>query len=411
MTKNSTENKFYLITMFFNMDFQRSLFVLYLLQVGFSEGEIGVFQAALFFSNVLFEIPSGLFADRYGRRPSLIAGFLGMTLNGIGFILFSSFLPFLFLFVLYGISSAMSSGADRALLYDNLAAEGRRSDYVKIIARARSIGALTLGASILVGGFLYEGLGWTGVYLIFAIAKFLGAVIAASLPERRSTSSDDDQLNCTPDNDISPGRGALLWSFYRARDGRALLVLFTCYGLFEMATVPVYIYGQTLFANDGLSIPVIAAVYSAVELITAVMFLASARIADRFSVALIASLTTAVVAALLLFLSLNPGPAFSITAFLLVMSLPAFYETAYDVYINNSMMPSIRASGLSVANLVNALAIGTSYAFFGGIMENLGYGVALQAVAALSIIGLMGALITLNYRARTGDRRQALEYK
>lgn len=114
------------------------------------------FSQSCFFANVALEVPSGLFADRYGRRAALFSGFIGLVLNGIGFLLFTSFLPFAILFCIYGFSLAMSSGSDRALLYDNLVATGREWEYAKILSRVRSVGALSLGASMLAGGLLYE---------------------------------------------------------------------------------------------------------------------------------------------------------------------------------------------------------------------------------------------------------------
>jgi MFS family permease len=108
-----------------NLDVQRGLFVLYLLQLGITQGQIGILQSFLFFSCVALEIPSGLLADRYGRKHSLILGFLGLFISGIGFLLFSDFIPFALIFCLFGASIAMGSGADRALLYDNLLSENR----------------------------------------------------------------------------------------------------------------------------------------------------------------------------------------------------------------------------------------------------------------------------------------------
>lgn len=135
--KQKNDNFYYSLSIFMNLDVQRSLFVLYLLQIGITQGEIGILQSFLFFSAVALEIPSGLLADRYGRKFSLIIGFLGLFISGIGFILFSSFIPFAIIFCLFGASIAMGSGSDRALLYDNLLAEHRADEYPKIITCPR----------------------------------------------------------------------------------------------------------------------------------------------------------------------------------------------------------------------------------------------------------------------------------
>ncbi|WP_241089569.1 MFS transporter [Pseudomonas viridiflava] len=174
---------YYLLSIFMNLDVQRSLFVLYLLQLGVTQGEIGVLQSFLFFSSVALEIPSGLIADRYGRRLSLIIGFLGLSLSGIGFLIFTSFIPFAIIFCLFGASIAMGSGSDRALLYDNLLAEHRAEEFPKVLSRARAIGAVSLGLSMILGGILQDSWSWNSVYIAFVASKLIGALIATLTPE------------------------------------------------------------------------------------------------------------------------------------------------------------------------------------------------------------------------------------
>ncbi|MCZ2337771.1 MAG: MFS transporter, partial [Chitinophagales bacterium] len=180
--KNKNDNLYYSLSIFMNLDVQRSLFVLYLLQLGITQGEIGVLQSFLFFSSVALEIPSGLLADRYGRKFSLIIGFLGLFVSGVGFLLFSSFIPFAIIFCLFGASIAMGSGSDRALLYDNLLAEHRTEEYPKILSRARAIGAVSLGLSMLLGGVLQNTWSWNTVYIFFAISKLIGALAVTFIP-------------------------------------------------------------------------------------------------------------------------------------------------------------------------------------------------------------------------------------
>ena len=66
--KTTNDKFYYTLSILMSLDVQRSLFVLYLLQLGITQGEIGVLQSFLFFSSVALEIPSGLLADRYGRK-------------------------------------------------------------------------------------------------------------------------------------------------------------------------------------------------------------------------------------------------------------------------------------------------------------------------------------------------------
>lgn len=394
--KNKNDNLYYSLSIFLNLDVQRSLFVLYLLQLGITQGEIGILQSFLFFSSVALEIPSGLLADRYGRKFSLIIGFLGLFISGVGFLLFSSFIPFAIIFCLFGASIAMSSGSDRALLYDNLLAENRAEDYPKILSRARAIGAVSLGLSMLLGGVLQDTWSWNCVYIFFAISKLIGALTVTLIPEIKlppiSLNTNKERGMSSKDTE---GLFTALINFFRSKNGAFLIPLFIGYALFELSTIPLFIYGQPFFSIQGLEVPVIAGIYAGVEAISAVMFMGAGFICARFSLGAIAFTTTLAVTLLLFILSLNIGTTTSIASFLLIMSLPAIYETSYETYIHDNVESRIRASCLSVANLVNSVIIGISYTVFGGLLDVYGFSLTLIIVAATCFFGLLGVSTTL----------------
>ncbi|WP_248488030.1 MFS transporter [Pseudomonas sp. CYM-20-01] len=379
-----------------NLDVQRSLFVLYLLQLGITQGEVGILQSFLFFSSVALEIPSGLLADRYGRKCTLIISFLGLCISGIGFLLFSSFVPFAIIFCLFGASIAMGSGSDRALLYDNLLAEHRADEYPKILSRARAIGAISLSLSMLLGGVIQDTLSWNGVYIFFAASKLIGAIIVVFNPEIKHPpislgTNKANALNVK----TTEGSFTSLIKFFSSNRGAFLIPLFVGYALFELSTIPLFIYGQPFFSQQGLEIPVIAGIYAAVEIISAAMFMVAGYICSRFTLGVIAVTTTLIVTALLFTLSLNTGTLSSVAVFILIMSLPAIYETAYETYINDNIESRIRASCLSVANLVNSIIIGISYTVFGGLLDKYGFSSTLIVVAGVCFMGLFFASTTL----------------
>ncbi|WP_433988363.1 hypothetical protein VRC12_10330 [Pseudomonas poae] len=118
-------------------------------------------------------------------------------------------------------------------------------------------------------------------------------------------------------------------------------------------------------------------------------------VCSRFSLGIIAFVTTIAVTFLLFVLSLNIGIITSIATFLIIMSLPAIYETSYETYIHDNVESRIRASCLSFANLINSIIIGISYTVFGGLLETYGFSVTLIIVAAFCLAGLLGISATL----------------
>lgn len=128
--------------------------VLFYQQNGLSFQDIFFIQAFFSICIILFEVPSGYFSDRLGRRQSLvIASIFGAI--GFGVYAFSySLFHFLLAQFLIAIAASFTSGSDSAMLYDTLVQLGRQGDYQKVAGRYGSIGNFSEGIAALVGGSL-----------------------------------------------------------------------------------------------------------------------------------------------------------------------------------------------------------------------------------------------------------------
>ncbi len=77
--------------------------------------------AAVFEATVLVaEIPTGLFADRFGRKQSVIIGFAFFALSGAVFTFFRHLEGFILGEILFGLAEAFISGAGEALAVDSV---------------------------------------------------------------------------------------------------------------------------------------------------------------------------------------------------------------------------------------------------------------------------------------------------
>ena len=89
-----------------------AIWVIYLIETrGLTLGQVLLFDAIFFGSQLLAEIPTGVVADRYGRRTSMLWGSL---LTSVAFLIFglAGTLPLLLAaYVLFGISGALMSGS------------------------------------------------------------------------------------------------------------------------------------------------------------------------------------------------------------------------------------------------------------------------------------------------------------
>jgi DHA3 family tetracycline resistance protein-like MFS transporter len=127
-------------------------------------------------SAFLFEIPTGVVADVYSRRLSIIIGYL---LMGLGFLiegLFPFFMPILIAQVVWGLGYTFTSGATQAWISDEVGEEKAN----KLFMRATQVGLIAsllgMGLAIWIGAnniALPIQLGAVGVILIGVVLIFI----------------------------------------------------------------------------------------------------------------------------------------------------------------------------------------------------------------------------------------------
>ena len=127
-------------------------------------------------SAFLFEVPTGIVADVYSRRLSIIIGYI---LMGLGFLiegLFPAFLPILLAQVIWGLGYTFTSGARQAWITDEVGED----DANKLFLRATQVGLFAsligMGLATLVGAnnvALPLQVGSVGVMLIGVILIFI----------------------------------------------------------------------------------------------------------------------------------------------------------------------------------------------------------------------------------------------
>ncbi len=111
------------------------------------------------------EVPSGALADQIGRKRMVV---LAAALMVVEMALFAfvprgaSWLFWVFLLnrVLSGAAEASASGADEALAYDSLAAEGRADEWPRVLERLMRWQSGGFFVAMLLGGAVYDARTW-----------------------------------------------------------------------------------------------------------------------------------------------------------------------------------------------------------------------------------------------------------
>jgi len=129
------------------------IFVLFLLDNNLSITQVMILEAWFAAIVLFFEIPTGSFADKHGRKLSIVLAALGVLIACFIYASSSSFAGFFIAETIWGIGISLWSGADTALLYDTLKNLKREKEFKKIYGTYNSIYALALGAGAIIGGF------------------------------------------------------------------------------------------------------------------------------------------------------------------------------------------------------------------------------------------------------------------
>lgn len=128
--------------------------VLFYQNEGMGMQDILLLKAIYSMAIVMFEMPSGYCADRWGRKKTLVAGSI---LGTIGFVIYSTntlYLGFVAAEIILGLGHSFISGADTAMLYDTLKSEKKDAAYLKHEGRITAGGNFAEALAGITGGLL-----------------------------------------------------------------------------------------------------------------------------------------------------------------------------------------------------------------------------------------------------------------
>lgn len=119
-----------------------------------SLAEVIQLGAFYYFCVCVFEVPSGYFSDRVGRRITLLIASCAFIVSNMAFILADGFHMLLLGQLFLALGMAMLSGTDTAFLYDSLLSVNREREYAAFEARGQAYSMAALAMFSLAGGVL-----------------------------------------------------------------------------------------------------------------------------------------------------------------------------------------------------------------------------------------------------------------
>ena len=354
-------------------------------EVGLDPLRLVLLGTALEVAVLVFEVPTGVLADTYGRRRSVITGFL---LMGTGFALegaVRTFAAVLAAQAVWGVGYTFISGALEAWIADeaperNLGRvylRGEQADYVgSLLGVILSVAFATyaLNLPLLLGGFLTIGLGVT-LFFIMPERNFA--------PSPREGRTSFQQVRST-------ARGG--FGLVRARPVLViLLAVAVVTGMSEEGF-------DRLYAKhflDGLGLPSLGSLdpvvwfgiiqagalvlsYLAAEIVGRRLNVGDPAVAAR----LLLVLNGCMIAGMLSF-ALAGGFAFALAAFWFASLARTLAEPLYLTWLNEGLEPGVRATVISMGSQAGAFGEASAGPVIGAVGNLAGVRTALTVAAVI----------------------------
>ncbi|SCW58480.1 Major Facilitator Superfamily protein [Ruminococcaceae bacterium YRB3002] len=144
--------KLYAFNALGNISIAGAAWVLLLVSQGYSLIQVGIAETVFHLVSITCEIPSGVFADVFGRKRSLMMSCLATILSALTRAYWDSFTGVLVSIAFSALSYNFFTGSDSALAYDTLAEADRTPDYDRYISNQTIIYRIANGAATLAAG-------------------------------------------------------------------------------------------------------------------------------------------------------------------------------------------------------------------------------------------------------------------
>ena len=318
-------------------------------------------QAWFLFWVFTLEIPTGIVADKFGRRVSVAVGCL---LFGIDMVFYGLDAGYALLYVgeFFGaIGMTLMSGAEEALLYDTLVAIGEEDRARHYFSRAAAAGTLGLMVGFSVGPMVGGRLGHPELlpvpFLMSAVSALLAALAYASMKEPPRTKPSEGFLRM--------GIKGLQTLFAHPELRGYVLNAVTI----SAATFFIFWFYQPVARRSGIPLLYLGTVAAGCNLFAALLLSNSAKLERVFGVRRLLFVTAMVPAVLFAALAWIRSPWLVVPALMLMFACKFVRVPVLSVLINRHIESENRATVISSMSLVERAITFVLYPVIGRIAD------------------------------------------
>jgi MFS family permease len=360
------------------------IWVVFLQRKGLSLTQIGLLEAFAWLLTAMLEVPTGVIADRWGRKASIATGTF-LYAVAMFLILTDALSPtFLLGYALWNGSLAFVSGADSALLYDSLKADGHEAEAAKYVGRSSAIQLGSQGIAALAG----SALATVDIRLCFVISGVLAftATILVLTVREAPRHGDGDEKPLTYWNNLRVAVGIAA----RRPAVRAILLLSATFSVVPL--VVYYFLLQPYALAVGLPLASLGVIVVLIQGTTVAASWLAHRVGRRFELRTIVTASAAVLVGATLVLGLAPAIP-SVGLMLVVALVPALATPLLSARMNDLIPSAQRATILSLSALIAELGTAGLVPLLLGLADVLSPAMAIGLSALLFAAAALPLLI------------------
>lgn len=333
------------------------VFIIYLLSINLNLWQIGILLAIQRIAIIIFEFPTGFFADKYGRYRSVLFSFFLFSLGYFLWFFTVDFFNLLALSILLGVAFTFQSGAKESFMIDalHLSENDRKRDLIfSRIAIWANIG-LVNGGFLTAGIVLYD---FKFIWLVASLSNVALFLIYLFLKESKEK------------NNFIKEQKKLLQ--IKSIFSKTCLYPFFLITIFFSLASAIYTFIYPIAFKEFFQLPdqIFGLLGSTAALtgIISVFIIQKIRQKISYYYTLMSISTLLLIFYALFHFSKEANLFFLITIFIFIEALLSVWYPIYQSFFNKFISNNIRTSILSIASIFSLIAIALGEFFSGWII-------------------------------------------
>jgi len=377
-----------------NLKFFEPYLYIYLISCGINLFQIGILISIREITINIFEVPSGLISDFFGRKKELYLCFIFYIISFFLFYSGASFFVIITGMIFFGLGEAFRSGTHKAMIYSYLEQKGWQEYKTFVYGKTRSMSLTGSAISAVLSIILILCLPANRfIFLVSTLPLILDFILISTYP---------NSLDKCDVNHSKSKKQLIKESFAHLWKGRILKKLLIGNGMFEASVSCIqsliqpilkvailgsgYIIIAKFNAQDNVKI-FLGLIYSLFYIISSFASKNAYKIKSRFSGEKILNVLYLLLATGLLVLSfLVDKPMLIILTFIFIFCFQNIRTPVYIDIIGSYMQKYERATFLSISSQIKSLLTVIIAPVIGFIAERMSLSCALITLAMMLLI-------------------------